>query len=165
MSTSKTSAGLLMYRFQDPPAGEAGKTLEVFLGHPGGPLYTKRDTGVWGIPKGETDGSYDLFATAKREFAEETGITPRPDSQFIDLGSLVYPSGKQVFVWAFEDGTFDPSRLTSNNFTMEWPPKSGRIQEFPEIDRGDYFSLPQAREKIFKPQEPFLDRLEKALKT
>ncbi len=146
----------MMYRFQ-------GKTLEVFLAHPGGPFYVRRDNGVWGIPKGETDGSDDLFATAKREFTEETGITIKPDTKFLDLGSLFYPDGKQVFAWAFKDGAFDPTKLTSNNFSMEWPPKSGKIQEFPEIDRGDYFSIPQAQEKIFKPQKEFLDRLEIAL--
>jgi predicted NUDIX family NTP pyrophosphohydrolase len=130
--------------------------LEVLLVHPGGPFWAKKDDGAWSIPKGEfADGEEPLDA-AKREFEEETGIPAVGD--FIALESLKQPSGKLVFAWAVRSD-FDPSRLKSNTFSMEWPPKSGRQQEFPEVDKAEWFNVEAARRKILKGQAPFLDQL------
>jgi predicted NUDIX family NTP pyrophosphohydrolase len=146
---SRKSAGLLLFR--DTTAG-----LEVLLVHPGGPFWAKKDDGVWSIPKGEfADGEEPLDA-AKREFEEEMGVPAVGD--FIALESLKQPSGKRVFAWAVRSD-FDPSRLKSNTFSMEWPPKSGRQQEFPEVDKAEWFSVEAARRKILKGQELFLDQL------
>src|SRR5438270_5788185 len=121
---AKLSAGLLMYRWRDV-------TLEVFLVHPGGPFWARKDDGAWSIPKGEYTEGDDPLAAARREFTEETGFTPEGD--LIPLSSIKQPSGKAITVWALE-GDCDASRCHSNNFSLEWPPKSGQMQEFPEVD-------------------------------
>ncbi len=130
--------------------------LEVFLVHPGGPFWTKKDLGVWSIPKGEyTEEELPLDA-AKREFIEETGF--QFNHSFLELGEIRQPGGKLVTAWAFE-GDCDPADLRSNTFSMEWPLRSGRQKEFPEVDRGAWFSIDAARERINRGQIPFLDRL------
>ena len=150
----KISAGLLMYRMRE---GQ----LEVFLAHPGGPLFKNKDEGHWSIPKGEIEPGEDLLAAAIREFEEETGLEPRGD--FIELGAIQQKGGKIVHAWAFP-GEWDEARLLqSNTFELEWPPRSGKIQRFPEIDRAGFFSIPQARQKLKEAQHPFLDRLLEAL--
>jgi predicted NUDIX family NTP pyrophosphohydrolase len=133
-----------------------GGELEVFLAHMGGPFWIRKDAGAWSVPKGEYETGEEPLAAAKREFQEETSILPRGD--FIPLGEVKQPSGKIVTVWAFE-GDCDPAQISSNTFSMEWPPKSGRMQEFPEVDRAAWFSLGEARERIIAGQIPFLDRL------
>ena len=134
MASRKESAGLLMYR-------AAGGALEVFLAHPGGPLFRNKDDGAWTIPKGEIDGDDEPLATAQREFEEETGITPR--GEYRSLGSVRQKGGKLVRAWAFAcpDGYDDSKPIRSNTFTMEWPPRSGKQQEFPEVDAAR-FALP-----------------------
>ena len=145
------SAGLLLFRRKP--------RLEVLLWHPGGPFWRRKDA-AWTVPKGEIeDGENELMA-ARREFFEETGY--HPTGSAIPLGSIRQPGGKQVFAWAIEDD-WDPEKLISNMFSMEWPPKSGRIQQFPEIDRAQWFGLGLARKKILKGQAELLDRLEQAL--
>jgi len=146
------SAGLLMFR-------RTGSQPEVFLVHPGGPFWRKKDAGAWSIPKGLVDAGEKPFEAARREFAEETGI--RPAAQFIDLGEAQQPGGKVVRAWAFE-GDCSP-RISSNTFSMEWPPKSGRFQQFPEVDRGEWFSLEAARKRMNRGQVVFLERLLTAL--
>ncbi|MDX6456501.1 MAG: hypothetical protein QOE55_198 [Acidobacteriaceae bacterium] len=142
-----------MYRWRDGH-------LEVFLVHPGGPFWASKDKGAWSIPKGEyADGEAPLEA-AKREFFEETGFAP--EGKFLELGSIKQSGGKIVIAWAVE-GNCNPDRLTSNRCQVEWPPRSGRLAEFPEVDRGDWFSIPAAREHILKSQEPLLNRLSTAL--
>ncbi len=131
-----------------------GGTLEVFLAHPGGPFWAKKDS--WTIPKGEYEEPEAPLAAARREFQEETGFAPR--SEFLELGEIVQPGGKRVKAWAFE-GDCDPSKLVSNTCLIEWPPRSGRQMEIPEVDRGAWFTIAQARSKIFRGQEKFLDRL------
>jgi predicted NUDIX family NTP pyrophosphohydrolase len=145
------SAGLLMYR-------KSGNFLEVFLVHPGGPIWAKRDQGAWSIPKGLIGEGEDKLEAAKREFAEETSILP--SEPFIYLGEIRQKSGKLVYGWAFE-GNCDSSQVKSNTFALEWPPKSGKMKEFPEIDKGEFFSLSDARRMINQSQAEFLDRLEK----
>lgn len=147
----KTSAGILLYRRL--PAG-----LEVFLVHPGGPYYVRKD--VWSIPKGEYEPGEDPLAAACREFSEETGSSMDRVStgDFIALGEIRQPSGKLVTAWAVE-GDFDPATLVSNTCPIEWPPRSGRQIMIPEADRGAWFSVEEARPKIFKGQELLLDRL------
>jgi len=144
-----------MYHFKD-------QKLHVFLAHMGGPYYKNKDDGYWGIPKGEQHDNEDIFETAKREFLEETGISVQ-EKDFLELGFVKTASGRIVHMWAFEDGTFDPAKMICNTFALEWPPKSGKIQEFPENDRGDYFPLETAFKKILKGEEEFLKRLEKFL--
>jgi predicted NUDIX family NTP pyrophosphohydrolase len=151
---NKKSAGLLMYR-------DVSCELEVLLAHPGGPLWANKDEGVWSIPKGEFEADEEPLAAAKREFAEETGMAV-PSGDFTPLGSLIQPSGKIVFAWAFKSD-FDPVQLKSNLFSMEWPPKSGRQQEFPEVDRAAWFSMEEATRKILKGQAPFLLQLQEKL--
>jgi predicted NUDIX family NTP pyrophosphohydrolase len=134
--------------------------LEVFLVHPGGPFFAKKDEGTWTIPKGEyLDGELPLEA-AKREFQEETGF-PVPET-FLDLGSIKQAGGKIVAAWAFE-GDCDPAKMSSNTCEVEWPPRSGRLIEVPEADRGAWFSIDEAKERIKSTQIPLLDRLAKAL--
>jgi predicted NUDIX family NTP pyrophosphohydrolase len=146
---AKRSAGLLMFR-------RTGAELEVFLVHPGGPFWTGKDAGAWTVPKGEyVDGEEPLDA-AKREFTEETGFTAK--GKFIDLGTVRQTSGKIVNAWAFE-GDCDPGKLKSNFCEIEWPPRSGKKLEIPEVDRGAWFGLSEARKRILKSQEPFLDVL------
>jgi len=145
----KQAAGILLYRRQ--PSG-----LRVLLAHPGGPLWARKDEGAWTLPKGQfTDGEAPLDA-AKREFEEEMGSKPRGD--FRELGTVKQPSGKIIHAWAAESD-FDVTTVKSNLFSLEWPPKSGRFGEFPEVDRAQWFSVDEARVKILKGQQPFLDRL------
>lgn len=128
----------------------------MLLVHPGGPLWKNKDPGAWSIPKGLFEQNEDPVEAARREFKEETGF--EIEGPFIGLGEIKQPSGKVVHVWAIE-GNIDQSRIVSNTFPMEWPMHSGRWQEVPEIDRGEWFDLQTARMKIYKGQEPFLDRL------
>ena len=130
--------------------------IEVLLVHPGGPFWRKKDLGAWSIPKGEYMEGETALGAAKREFEEETGI--KPIGEFIPLDEIRQPSGKIITAWAFEGDCF-PKEIRSNLFTMEWPPKSGKTQEFPEIDRAAWFSLEDARARILKGQLGFLDRL------
>ncbi|WBY01719.1 NUDIX domain-containing protein [Ramlibacter tataouinensis] len=143
------SAGLLMFR-------RTGDGLQVLLAHPGGPFWARKDDGAWTLPKGEVDDGEDAFATALREFEEETGCAPA--GPFVDLGEVRQKSGKRVQAWAFE-GDFDPATLRCNLFELEWPPRSGRRQQFPEVDRAGWFAMPDARRKLLPAQHPFLDRL------
>jgi predicted NUDIX family NTP pyrophosphohydrolase len=129
----------------------------MFLVHPGGPFFMDKDEGAWSIPKGEPDADEDLFITAQREFEEETGL--KPTGPFIPLHPIQQKGGKIVHAWAFE-GDSDPKAIRSNTFTMEWPPRSGKQQEFPEIDRAEWFDLAMARTKIKAGQEGLIDELE-----
>lgn len=147
---AKRSAGLLVYRRTEG-------SLEVFLVHPGGPLWAKRDAGAWSIPKGEFDPDEDPLTAARREFTEETGFDVA--GPFVALEPVRQSGGKVVHAFAVE-GDCDPSRLRSNPFSMEWPPRSGHQQEFPEVDRGAWFTIDQAHDKILKAQRPLLDQLE-----
>jgi predicted NUDIX family NTP pyrophosphohydrolase len=145
----KRSAGILMYR-------RPGPEFQVLLVHPGGPFWAKKDFGAWSIPKGECHEGEEALVTAKREFREELGV--EPDGAFLELGALVQPSRKEITVWAVE-GDFPVAELTSNTFELEWPPKSGRTRQFPEVDRAEWFSRDNARRKILPGQVGFLDRL------
>lgn len=146
---AKKSAGLMLFR-------DSHSAIEVLLVHPGGPFWSKKDDGAWSIPKGEFEDSEQPLDAAIREFEEETGC--RPSGEFLALEAVKQPSGKLIFAWAIAFD-FDPSSLKSNTFTMEWPPKSGRQQEFPEIDQAEWFGMAAARQKILKGQAPFLDQL------
>jgi predicted NUDIX family NTP pyrophosphohydrolase len=146
------SAGLLVYR-------KHGSTVEVLLVHPGGPLWAKKD--MWSIPKGETEAGEDLQMAAAREFKEELGFEP-PSDLHIELGHAKQNSSKIIYVWAIE-GDPDLSGFVSNTFSMEWPPKSGKQQEFPENDRVAWWPLSEAKQKVFKAQQSFLDRLAEQL--
>jgi len=146
---SKLSAGILAYR-------RNGNQVEVFLVHPGGPFWARKDVGVWSIPKGEYSKREDPFKVAKREFHEETGF--EASGVFIALEPCKRASGKVVMAWALESD-FDPAESRSNTFEMEWPPSSGRMMEFPEVDRAEWFPIDQAREKILKGQVGLLDDL------
>jgi len=132
------------------------KKVQVLLAHPGGPFWSRKDQGVWTIPKGLIGPSESLLSAAQREFAEETGY--RPGGEAIPLGSAKQPGGKVVHVWATEED-WDPADLQSNTFEMEWPPGTGRLQSFPEIDRASWFGIAEARLKILKGQAAFLDHL------
>ena len=145
----KRSAGVLLYR-------RRGGELEVFLAHPGGPFWTRKDAGAWTIPKGEIDEGEDPLAAAKREFAEEIGIPL--EGTYVALDPVRQKSGKLVLAWAVE-GDCDPAALRSNLFSMEWPPKSGKQVEFPEVDRAQWFTIPDARTKLLPGQLPLLDQL------
>ena len=147
----KRSAGLLIYRWRE-------RGLEVFLVHPGGPLWAKKDFGAWSIPKGEYSAEEDPLAAARREFAEETGM--KVDGDFVELGTIRQAGGKLVTAWALE-GDFDADRLVSNLVEMQWPPRSGRIVEFPEVDRGAWFTVSEARERMLASQRELLERLER----
>ena len=150
----KISAGLLMYRRHN-------NRLEVFLVHPGGPFFAKKDEGVWSIPKGEVEGKEELLKTAVREFTEETGIQPK--GKFLPLDPIRQKNGKIVYAWAFE-GDIDPQKpIKSNTFVLEWPPHSGQFQEFPEIDRGEFFDWEIAQKKINPAQVPLLEQLKSNL--
>jgi predicted NUDIX family NTP pyrophosphohydrolase len=148
--TSKRSAGLLMYR-------KLEGNLEVFLVHPGGPYWQNKDQGVWTVPKGEYEENEEPLAAAQREFYEETGFTARGD--FFELGSVRQKSGKIVIAWAFE-GDCDPAKLVSNTCEIEWPPKSKNRLEIPEVDRGCWFTLSNARQFVRLEQVPLLENLE-----
>lgn len=148
----RTSAGLLLFRRTD----DCG--VEVLLAHPGGPIFQHRDAGYWTIPKGEVDASEDLPTRAEIEFAEEVGM-PAPSGERIALGSITQQGGKVVHGWAIA-GDLPPAFVhASNRFTLEWPPRSGRQQSFPEIDRVEFFPIEMARAKLKEAQIPFLDRL------
>jgi len=151
----KLSAGLLMYRVRDD-------VLEVLLAHPGGPLWARKDLGVWTVPKGEVESGEDQLATARREFEEELGFTP--SGEFIALGTITQKSGKIVRAWAFE-GNCDSRTVKSNTFSMEWPPGSGNRRDFPEIDRAEFFTVEEARKRIKPAQIPLLERLEEKLRS
>jgi predicted NUDIX family NTP pyrophosphohydrolase len=157
---AQQSAGLLAYRTR-------GRRPEVLLVHPGGPFYRNKDSGAWSIPKGLFAPGEDALAAAKREFQEETGFAPdavkTPDAAYLPLGEAKQPSGKVVHAWAVE-ADLDATRVVSNTFPLEWPPKSGQMQEFPEVDEAAWFSLEAAAEKILKGQQPFLERLIVALR-
>ncbi len=144
------SAGILLWRRRE------GR-LEVLLAHPGGPFFARKDAGVWSVPKGEVDPGEDPIAVARREFAEETGHE-LPEGPMLDLGEVRQRGGKLVRAWAVE-GDLDPASARSNTFELEWPPRSGRIQTFPEVDRVEWFELAEARERINPAQAAFLDRL------
>lgn len=146
----RKSAGLLMYRHT------AAGTLEVLLAHPGGPYWQAKDEGSWTLPKGEYDAPEQALAAARREFGEETGFQALPP--FLPLGEIVQKSGKRIIAWAFA-GDCDPARLVSNEFEIEWPPRSGRQQRYPEIDRVAWFPIDQARRKMNPAQGALLDRL------
>jgi predicted NUDIX family NTP pyrophosphohydrolase len=147
---AKTSAGLLLFR-------RRGGGIEVFLVHPGGPFFAKKDEGAWSIPKGEMVAGEDPLACARREFREETGQAI--DGDFRPLGEIRQAGGKRVVAWAVS-GDVDAARITSNSFELEWPPRSGRRQSFPEIDRAAWFSLAEARLRINKSQVALLERLQ-----
>jgi predicted NUDIX family NTP pyrophosphohydrolase len=135
--------------------------LELLLGHPGGPFFAKKDDGAWTIPKGEAAPGEDLLARAQIEFEEELGI--KPSGNWIELGSIKQRGGKTVHAWAFEGDLPDSFKLKSNVFEMEWPPRSGKLKKFPEIDRAEFFAEEIARQKLNPAQTPFLDRLRAAL--
>lgn len=139
-----------MYRFRDAQ-------LQIFLAHPGGPVFRHKDNGHWTIPKGEIQADEELLETAKREFQEEVGIEPR--GEFLPLGWIRQKGGKVVHGWAFRGEWDESHRHVCNTFAMEWPPGSGRLQKFPEVDRVGFFNLREAREKLKDTQHPFLDRL------
>src|SRR5262245_45648564 len=147
--SKKLSAGVLLYR-------KRGGEIEVFLVHPGGPFWAKKDDGAWSIPKGEYSEGEDPLIIAKREFHEETGS--HLSGEFLPLTPLKQPSGKVITAWAV-GGDLDPASLSSNTFSMEWPPKSGKQQEFPEVDRGMWCDLATARIKLLPGQRAFLDQL------
>ena len=146
------SAGILLYRLRS--------AAEVFLVHPGGPFWARKDAGAWSIPKGEYEQGADALEAAKREFNEETGCAIT--GNFIMLVPLKQRSGKTVHAWAVE-GDLDATSITSNLFSMEWPPRSGKQQQFPEVDQGAWFTLSTAKEKILAGQRVFLDELERLL--
>ena len=145
----KQAAGILLYR--QTPQG-----LEVLLAHPGGPLWAKKDLGAWTIPKGQFVDDESALEAARREFAEEMGSPAK--GEFAELGSIKQPSGKVVYAFAAESD-FEVATVRSNLFTLEWPPRSGRKGQFPEVDRAAWFSIEEARKRILKGQEPFIDRL------
>jgi predicted NUDIX family NTP pyrophosphohydrolase len=146
----KQSSGLLIYR-------QISAELEVLLVHPGGPFWAKKDKGAWGVPKGEYETGDDPLVAARREFEEEIG-QPAPKAETIELGEMKRQDGKVIKVWAVE-GHLDVSVIKSNNFTMEWPPKSGNMQDFPEVDAANWFKLSEAVTKLHKGQAVFIERL------
>lgn len=152
-SMARVSAGLLMYRMRD------GK-LQVLLAHPGGPYFKNKDDRTWSIPKGEVEPGEDLLEAAMREFGEETGYTAK--GPFIALAPVMQGGGKIVHAWGFA-GNCNPSTMASNTFTMEWPPRSGRQMEFPEIDRADFFDMAAAKRKINPGQFALIEELEKTV--
>ncbi|MEU2065069.1 NUDIX domain-containing protein [Streptomyces sp. NPDC013455] len=148
--TTKRSAGLLLFRHTD-------QGLEVLLGHMGGPFFAKKDAGAWTVPKGEYDPEEPAWEAARREFQEELGLAP-PDGEALALGEVVQSNGKIVTAWAVA-ADLDPETIVPGTFTMEWPPRSGRTQEFPELDRVAWFTPDRARAVIIPAQAAFLDRL------
>ncbi|MEV6511223.1 NUDIX domain-containing protein [Streptomyces sp. NPDC051642] len=146
----KRSAGLLLFRHTE-------HGLEVLLGHMGGPFFARRDAGAWSVPKGEYEPDEAAWDAARREFQEELGLAP-PDGEAIELGEVRQSNGKVVTAWAIE-ADLDPAAMVPGTFRMEWPPKSGRVQEFPELDRVEWLSLERAREVVVTAQATFLDRL------
>lgn len=153
MKGVRQSAGLILYRYRQG-------LVEVFLAHPGGPFWAKKDLGAWSIPKGEFSPEEDAPAAARREFREETGFAVAGD--FVAMTPIRQPSGKLIHAWALE-GDCDPGAIRSNTFSVEWPPRSGMQQEFPEVDRAEWFLMEVAKEKISKGQFGFLEELERIL--
>ena len=149
-ASRRASAGILMYRQRDG-------SLEVLLVHPGGPVWARRDLGAWSIPKGEYEEGEEPLAAARREFAEELGSS-LPEGEPMELGEIRQKGGKRVSAWAIT-GDLDTERVESNTFVMQWPPRSGQMREFPEVDRAEWFSVSDARERINPAQAAFLDRL------
>ena len=147
---AKRSAGILLYR-------RAADGIEVLLVHPGGPFFVRQDAGAWSLPKGEYADGDDPEACARREFEEELGSAP-PDGPLAELGTVRLKSGKHITAWAVE-GDLDAERIESNTFELEWPPRSGRLETFPEVDRAGWFGIEAAREKLNPAQAAFLDRL------
>jgi predicted NUDIX family NTP pyrophosphohydrolase len=145
----KLSAGVVLYRIRE-------RELQVFLVHPGGPFWKNKDEGAWSIPKGEYTEEEDAFEVAKREFLEETGFEVQ--GEFRELNMLRQPSGKRIRAWALQ-GDCDADVITSNSFSMEWPPRSGREAQFPEVDRAGWFGIDMAKEKILKGQRGFIEQL------
>jgi predicted NUDIX family NTP pyrophosphohydrolase len=150
VAAARRSAGILLYRL-------SGGAPEVLLVHPGGPFWARRDAGAWSVPKGEYEDADDPLDAARREFEEETG-TALETGELLELGDVKQKNGKVVSAWAAE-GDLDPDAVHSNTFTMEWPPRSGRTAEFPEIDRAGWFGMDEAREKLNPAQAELLDRL------
>ncbi|MEU7410729.1 NUDIX domain-containing protein [Streptomyces sp. NPDC042638] len=148
--TTRRSAGLLLFRHTD-------EGLEVLLGHMGGPFFAKKDAGAWTLPKGEYEDGEPAWEAARREFREELGLAP-PDGEAVPLGEVTQTNGKIVTAWAVR-ADLDPESIDPGTFTMEWPPRSGRTQEFPELDRVAWFGLDRARAVIITAQAAFLDRL------
>jgi predicted NUDIX family NTP pyrophosphohydrolase len=140
----------MMYR-------KSGSSVEIFLVHPGGPFWAKKEQGAWSIPKGLVEPGENKLEAAKREFSEETSVVP--SGPFIELGQVRQKSGKQVYAWAFE-GKCDPPSIKSSTFALEWPPRSGRMSEFPEVDRGGFFAIADALRKINPQQAEFVNRLQ-----
>jgi len=153
---SRISAGLLMFRRRNDQ-------VEVFLAHPGGPLFARKDEGIWTIPKGEAAPEEDLLTRAQIEFEEEVGCRPENAQEWIDLGWIKQKGGKIVHAWAFEGDLPEPFECKSNLFELEWPPRSGKYQQFPEVDQARFFSEDAAKRKLKPTQLPFLDRLRAAL--
>ncbi len=152
---TSVSAGILMYRL-------GIKLPEIFLAHPGGPFFSKKDNGVWTIPKGLPEVGENILITAIREFEEETGF--KPDGEFIPLGSIKQKGGKIVHAWAVECDIPEDFILKSNYFELSWPPASGQMKKFPEVDRAEFFPVDIAKEKIIPAQIPLIERLEQKLK-
>jgi predicted NUDIX family NTP pyrophosphohydrolase len=148
--SSKRSAGILLFRRR------AG-VLEVLLVHPGGPFWSKKDDGAWFVPKGELEGDEEPLSAARREFTEELGSAP-PEGELLALGTVKNKSGKLIQAWALE-GELDTESVKSNTFELEWPPRSGKLRAFPEVDRACFFSLTQAKIKMHPAEQPFLERL------
>ncbi len=151
---TETSAGLLMYSL-------SGDKLKVFLVHPGGPFFVNKDDGHWGIPKGLVDKDEDLLDAAIREFNEETGISPY--GEYVPLGTIQQKNGKIVYAWAFQTKNDGRIETKSNTFEIEWPPHSGKKQKFPEIDKGEFFAIEEAKTKMIGAQYEFIERLRKHL--
>ena len=149
----RRSAGLLLYR-------RRSGAIEVFLVHPGGPFFAKKDKSAWGVPKGEYEPDEDALDAARREFTEETGFPA--EGAFVELGTIQQKGGKIVVAWAFE-GDYDPAKLVSNTCEIEWPPRSRRMITIPEVDAGRWFTIAEAREFMREDQHPLLDRLQEAL--
>jgi predicted NUDIX family NTP pyrophosphohydrolase len=147
------SAGLLPFR-------RTARGLEVLLVHPGGPFWARRDEGAWSLAKGELEPGEEPLAAAVREVEEETGF--RLEGPYLPLGEVVQRGGKRVVAWAVE-GELDPAAVRSQPFSLEWPPRSGRLREFPEVDRAAWFALPEARRRLLPSQLPFLDALERVV--
>jgi predicted NUDIX family NTP pyrophosphohydrolase len=150
MVSSKRSAGILLYR-------RASGQVEVLLVHPGGPFWIKKDDGAWFLPKGELEGEEDPLTAARREFEEELGSSP-PNGEALALGTVKNKSGKLIYAWALA-GDLDVEAIRSNTFELEWPPKSGKMRAFPEVDRARFFSLAAAAQKLHTAELPFLERL------
>ncbi len=153
---SKLSAGLLMFRLK-------GGKLQAFLVHPGGPFWARKNEGAWSIPKGEVQENEPLLETAIREFEEEIGVSVK--GEFLELGSIKQRGGKTVHAWAFEGDYNESQPIKSNMFTMEFPPGSGKMREFPEIDKACFFDLEEAKRKINAAQVEFIERLQNAIST